>query len=717
MRKTLLLLSVLLIFSPLRLNSQSHYEVNLAGFSSNKYDEFCPVIYHDQIVFTSNQENDLMVTYKNTRNAGLFNIYKVNVDPESWSSQPEVFSRNLFTPFNDGPASFSPDGNLIVYSRNIDTKVKAKNIFDLNNTLGLFFAELNEGEWTNLVEFKYNNIEYSITTPCFSPDGLDLYFASDMPGGFGGTDIYRSSFTNGEWGEPVNLGERINTKDNEVYPFMAPNENLFFASDGYDGLGKKDIYLTKFTDSDWILPVHLDAPINSKDDDFGLITNQDFTEGYLSSNRDKSDDIYQFSTLIPQLFNCDTLLENQYCYEFWDDMYPGMDSLPVVYEWEFSDGTKIRGLIVEHCLPGAGNYWAKLNIVDNSTSNTFFTQTSMEFELVDHIQPYISSREAGIINSSMQFSGQESYLPGFSIEEYVWDFGDGIFNTGPDIEHQFENTGIYAVKLGVRGYAEGNETKETRCVIKPVTIVLDNQALAMHLSGMVSLEITEQTAMERDTGEGSQDFSVYNVNPEEEVFRVEVLASQEKIMLEDTIFHPLRNDYEIKEFYLPNDSLYSYTVGEHSTLLETYGVYSDVVEKGFTSAKVRTYVLAHLPTEVIAKINRDFAEIANANFEFNESEVSDSSFQILDKVVKIMKENPDLVMEIAAHTDNIGSFEFNMQLSEARAQSIVAYIASKGIDKIRLVGKGYGESRPISTNSTEEGRINNRRVEFIILNK
>jgi outer membrane protein OmpA-like peptidoglycan-associated protein len=538
-----------------------------------------------------------------------------------------------------------------------------------------------------------------------------------MPGGFGGTDLYRCIYQNGEWGEPENLGETINTKGNEVYPYIAPNGDLFFASDGHEGLGKKDLFLSRLNDLHWIEPVHLHAPINSRDDDFGLITNGEFSEGFFSSNRGRSDDIYEFSTLIPQLFNCDTLLENQYCYEFWDDMYPGMDSLPVNYEWEFSDGTKIRGIKVVHCLPGAGKYWARLNIIDNSTSSTFFTQTSMEFELEDHIQPYITSRDAGIVNNLLAFDGLSSYLPGYTIEEYIWDFDDGTFLSGAETEHQFAKTGMYGVKLGVKGHAEGSNGTETRCVIKPVTIVRDNQALAMFMAGIESPEMAESTAVERDTSEASQDFSVYDVNPEEEVFRVEVLASQEKLQLEDTIFDPLREDYEIKEFYLADDSLYSYAVGEYASLLETYGVYGEVVEKGFTSAKVKTYMLAELPTEVIAKINRDFAELADANFEFNKTEVSENSYHILDKVVKIMKENPDLAMEIAAHTDNIGSFEFNMELSQRRAQSIVDYLVSNGIDKIRLLGKGYGESRPIETNSTEEGRMMNRRVEFIILNK
>jgi outer membrane protein OmpA-like peptidoglycan-associated protein len=710
-------LSMLLFFSSLVLKSQDHYQVSLTGFSSNKYDEFCPVLYRDQIIFTSNMEDELMVAHKNNKNKSLFTIFRVDADPENWSESPVVFDRNLVTPYNDGPASFSPDGKRIVYSRNIDTKAKAKNVFDLDNTLGLFFAEMIEGEWGNVTGFKYNSIEYSITTPCFSPDGQYVYFASDIPGGYGGTDLYRSVFENGEWSEMENLGETINTKGNEVSPFIARNGDLFFASDGHDGLGKKDLFLSRFSDSEWITPVHLSVPINSKEDDFGLVTNSEFSTGFFSSNRGRTDDIYQFSTLVPQLINCDTMVENQYCYEFWDDMYPGMDSLPVNYEWEFSDGTKIRGINVIHCLPGAGKYWAKLNIIDNSTSNTFFTQTSMEFELEDHIQPFITSRDAGIVNTMLSFDGLSSNLPGYTIEEYIWDFDDGTFLSGVEAEHQFAKTGVYGVKMGVKGIAEGTESRETRCVIKPLTIVRDNQALAMYMAGIESPEMAESRNMERDTSETSQDFSVYDVNPEDEVFRVEVLASEEKIQLEDNVFDPLREEYEIKEFYLASDSLYSYTVGEHNSLLETYGVYGDVLEKGFTSARVKTYVIAELPTEVIAKINRDFAELADANFEFNKTEVAESSYPLLDRVVRIMEENSDLVMEIAAHTDNIGSFEFNMTLSQQRAESIVNYLVSKGIDKIRLVGKGYGESRPIEANSTEEGRMMNRRVEFIILNE
>ncbi len=709
---------ILIVLIPMNLLCQSHYGVTIAEFSSSKYDEFCPVIHNGQLVFCSNMEHELLITYENKKNMGLFNLFTVNIDPESAQEDPKVLSKDLVTPFNDGPASFNKDGSLLVYSRNIDVNAKAKNVFDQTNTLGLFFAELNDGgEWIPSAEYPFNHKDFSITTPCFSPDGQYLYFGSNMPGGYGGTDLYRSELVDGEWNEPVNLGPGINTKGNEVYPFIADNGDLFFASDGHGGLGKKDIFVTRFDQSEWITPVHLEAPINSEEDDFGFITNQEFSEGYFSSSRGNTDDIYYFETLIPQLFDCDTILENNYCFEFWDDEYPGIDSLPVIYEWMFSDGTKIRGLTVEHCLSGPGKHWAKLNIIDNTTSNTFFTQNTMEFELEDHVQPYITSRDAGIVNTNMEFNGLNSYLPEFSIEEFIWDYGDGSFETGAEVEHVFEKTGIYSVKLGLKGLPDDTRGSEIRCVAKPITIVSDNQTLAMHLAGIDQGEGTETENVKIESHEIQQNFSVYDVNPEEEIFRVEVLSSEDKIMLEDPLFDPLRDQYEIKEFYISRDSVYSYTVGEFEALLNTYKVYNDVVELGFSSATVRTYVLAELPTEVIAKINRDFAHFSDANFEFNKTDVAETSYSILDRVATIMSENPELAMEIAAHTDNVGSFEFNLDLSEKRAESIVNYLVSKGVDAARLEGKGYGEARSIADNSTEEGRMRNRRVEFLILNK
>jgi hypothetical protein len=473
MKKAFIFLAILLFACTSNIYGQPRYEATITPFSAREYNEFCPVLHDGDLVFCTNQGADLLIVYKDERGKGLLNIFKVKSDSTNKYHSPEPFSRNLLTPFNDGPAAFSQEGKLIVFSRNLNTGKRARNIVDPGNNLGLFFAGLSEGEWIETNAFIYNNSDYSITSPCFSPDGQTLFFGSNMPGGFGGTDIYRCRLMDGQWSQPENLGETINTPGNELYPFIPGNNRLFFASDGHGGLGKKDLFLSTESESGWSIPVHLESPINSSEDDFGLFTDESFSKGYFSSNREGSDDIYSFSTRIPQLYDCDTLLKNNYCFEFWDDRYPEVDSLPISYEWEFSDGTKIKGERVEYCLPGAGAYWAKLNIIDSTTDKVFITQTTMEFELVDHIQPFITCPDTLQVKSEIFFSGLESYLPDYTIEEYIWDFGDGNYDTGPEVNHQYKTAGNYYVKLGLKGYAEDEAGQEIKCVIKPVIVITE----------------------------------------------------------------------------------------------------------------------------------------------------------------------------------------------------------------------------------------------------
>lgn len=470
MNKLLYVCFVFLLFQVNALG-QPRYVVHKLPFSSPDYDEFCPVVSGDSLIFCSNQENEFLLTYHDGRNKGLFNIFTVSLDLQGGEMKPSVLSKDLVTRFNDGPAAFSPDGQQMVYSRNQEVNTRRRNVFELSNRLGIYFAEFENGTWVPKGKFHYNHPEYSITTPCYSPDGKSLYFASDMPGGYGGSDLYRSDWIEEGWGEARNLGPEINTSGNEAYPFMAANGDLFFASDGHAGLGGKDIFLTRFEGGQWMSPIHLEYPLNSKEDDFGLVTNGDFSEGFLSTSREKSDDIYIFHTRIPQLFGCDDMRTNNYCYEFWDEEYPGIDSLPVIYEWSFSDGTRERGLRVTHCFPGAGAHWARLNIIDNRTDSTFYTQSSLEFELTELEQPHISSNESGAVDVPMVFSGMHSNLPGFLIEQYIWDFGDGEFAEGPEVEHVYKNSGFYTVKLGLKGYSEGGSQLQTRCVQKRVKIM------------------------------------------------------------------------------------------------------------------------------------------------------------------------------------------------------------------------------------------------------
>ncbi len=695
------------------------YSVRLAPFSSNKYDEFSPVYYKNGIVFCSSWKNDVFITYSTPEKKELLNMYYVKLVNDSINLESlGILSKELMTNFNDGPATFNTDGNVIYYSRNNDVDYKIRDVFDPKNKLGIYSAELTNGIWTNIKPFKYNNLNYSITTPSLAPDGKRLYFASDMPGGFGGADLYYCEWNNNDWDEPVNLGSKVNTTGNEAYPFASKSGELYFSSDGHKGLGKKDIFFSKEVEGEWITPIHLDPPINSKEDDFGLVTDLNLEGGYFSSHRKKTDDIFSFKTEIHQFTNCDSLQENHYCFLFYDEGFPDVvDTLPLRYEWDFGDGGKVVGLEAEHCFPGPGKYSVQLNIIDNITGNTFFTQSSYEFELEDIEQPFINSTDASIVGNKIEFDGLKTNLPDFEIADYIWNFGDGYKAKGSVVGHTYQNKGEYIVQLGLLGKKDSLGVIPKTCVYKKINILEDYQAMAMHtakakgeLAALLEIEQSDQSVVDNL-------YSYGYALQQNAVFRVEILNSDTQLSIDTSLFDPLRGEYDIKEVYLKGENLYSYTFGEEKGVLETYSIYNEMIALGYNNARVRSYILADMAEDELIELTRAFGEFADALFEFDKHRITSASYPILNRLVEIMNKYPFIKLEIAAHTDNMGSFEYNMNLSRRRVQSIVDYLVGKGISDHRIIGKGYGESRPIATNNTEEGREMNRRVEFIVINK
>lgn len=206
------------------------------------------------------------------------------------------FSQTLNTKYHEGPATFSHDGQQIIFTRNNYNNGRAKESAGGVNKLKLYTAVQQDGGWKDIVELPFNSDEYSVGHPALNHEDDLLYFASDMPGGFGGTDLYVARFQNGRWSRPTNLGNTVNTKGNELFPFIDDAGNLYFASDGHKGLGGLDIFFATLTNGVTAQSIeHLDAPINSPQDDFGLITDSNRQGGYFSSNRrEGNDDIYRF---------------------------------------------------------------------------------------------------------------------------------------------------------------------------------------------------------------------------------------------------------------------------------------------------------------------------------------------------------------------------------------------------------------------------------------
>ena len=227
----------------------------------------------------------------------FFNYFTVDAK----SNKVGKFQRKSNSKFNEGPLCFTPDGKRVFFTRNS----KKKNLATQKRELMLFTAEVStKGKWSNITPCNINNKMYSVGHPAISKEGDYIVFASEAPGGQGGTDLYVASLdANGTIGDPINLGAKVNTTGNEFFPWFSPEGQLFFSSNGLKGLGGYDLFVTELKNGkDVFNPMNLEAPINSAADDIAIVYHEDM-KGYMSSNREKNNDnIYSFSQLRPIVF-------------------------------------------------------------------------------------------------------------------------------------------------------------------------------------------------------------------------------------------------------------------------------------------------------------------------------------------------------------------------------------------------------------------------------
>ena len=258
--------------------------------------EFSAIPYDNGLVFVSDRGPDFINGLENPMNNMPFlEVYYASLKDGEFK-KPKTLSRVFVSSFHNGPVSFNKDRSTAVFTRVISVRNK-----DRENIIRpqLFVSEKSNKRWKKAVPFQYNNPNYSLAHPALSPDGKNLYFSSDMPGGQGGKDIYVCHKNGDEWSKPENLGSTINTESDESFPFITEDGSLYFSSDGWTGYGGLDIFKSEYKNGNWTDAVNLKSPLNSGADDFGFIFKDEKT-GYFSSNRSGGagdDDIYQFEML------------------------------------------------------------------------------------------------------------------------------------------------------------------------------------------------------------------------------------------------------------------------------------------------------------------------------------------------------------------------------------------------------------------------------------
>ncbi|TXI67386.1 MAG: flagellar motor protein MotB [Flavobacterium sp.] len=274
------------------------YTMDKTDVNSEFYD-YGPTFFGKQIVFTSSRsEGNQYSKIHDWTKQNFTDLFVASIDNDGKLGSVENFSKTVNTKYNESSPVFTKDGKTMYFTRNNYNDGKKRKSDDKVIMEKIYKAELVNGEWTNVKELPFSNDNYKTAHPALSPDEKTMYFASDMPGSFGNSDLYKVSIdSNGNFGSPENLGPTINTEGRETFPFIDADNNLFFASDGHPGLGGLDIFEAKSTNNSFEKPVNVGKPLNSQMDDFGYVTNKE-SLGFFSSNRDGGsgyDDIYTFT--------------------------------------------------------------------------------------------------------------------------------------------------------------------------------------------------------------------------------------------------------------------------------------------------------------------------------------------------------------------------------------------------------------------------------------
>jgi len=483
-------------------NSKALFSIEKTTLSEPKSNDFAAILTAtNEVYFVSTRNSKKIDKWSNEP---YIDIFKTTRNPDGSFSKVEEI-KELNSMYHDGPVTISADGNTMFFARDghstsLYGKDKKNNV--KVGQLGIYKAIKSNGEWIIQEGLPINSISYSVSHPSLSKDGKTLFFSSNMPGGMGESDIWKIAITENGYGEPINLGDKINTASREVFPFITNKNELYFASTGWSGFGGLDIFKVENN----LQIINVGKPVNTEKDDFSFSLNTEYNTGYFSSNRNGNDAVFEATPIC------------------------GIDLIVSVTDAK-------TGKNIEN---------AKLTILDENNSVVSVTETNT----------------LGKCNQLLKCD--ESYSIQITASNY-------------------ENVGFPISK------------SESNLIEIPVKLTPN-----------------------------------------------EVVITDKEILLGDVYF------------------------------------------------------------------------------EFNKSNITPVGAAQLDKLVAVLNANPTMIISVKSHSDSKGNFTYNLKLSEQRAQATVQYIISKGINKNRVSGKGYGFTEPkiaCSTNCTEEENTINRRSEFIILKK
>ncbi len=568
-------------------------------------------------------------------------------------------SGKLNTKYHEGPLSYNQGTKTLAFTRNNYFKGKVKRSSDHINKLNIYFATAEGEEWKNITPFQHNSKEYSTGHPSFSEDGKKLYFSSDMPGGYGGSDLYVCTYENNTWTKPENLGPTINTEGNELFPFIYKDSLLCFSSNGWGGMGGLDVFHSEIKNNSFAKPENQGAPVNSPSDDFGFIFTNAGKNGFFSSNRaggKGSDDIYRFTyTMRPTAI-----------------IIVDKDEVKAVQKAHIQIllGDK---LLVEKDADGEGKSFVQL-------------RPCTEYKIITTGDGYPKHEQ--VLKSNCPASKEDLRVLMKRPKLYV-----NVFD-------KYLNKDIAGAKVIVTDLTkpsnpsmEGNA--DEKGFIRFYLIPCHEYNVVAKKEGMpdVSRKVTapcDENGTDPLVRLGTGIAPIRGVSIEIKV--VDELSNTPIANAKVRMLNKKSND--LMEFLTDDNGMFETTLNENTNWLinsSRIGYFSTSKSKSDITANkgdkklFKELKLLKLREGGIIALEGIFYDLAK-------SDIRPDAAKVLDYVVLVMEENPSLVIELGSHTDSRGTDADNLKLSDARAKSAADYIVSKGVASNRITGKGYGET-------------------------
>lgn len=747
----------------LYMNKAVEYDIKNVSKINTQRSEFSPVYINGKLIFIGEKQHDA-TEYEVTESNGhpFMNVYITDING-SEGERSKLFSKNINSAAHDGPLCVSADGKTLFFTR---TKNEVKR--NLVNTAKIYTAKGSERKWKDITEFEYNSNQYSVAHPSISYDNTALFFSSDMPGGFGGKDIWMCKRDGNSWGKPVNLGPDINTSGNEMFPYIRKDGILYFSSDGLPGFGGLDIYSARMINGQWILSRNEGLNINGSFDDFAPFFIND-SIGYFSSNRlggKGKDDIYYFKYTNKNISVKGTI----YLTENADQP---ADNLKVVLADNAGnrlDSTKTneKGFFEFKNLDADKTYMAIIDENDPRFSGKSRYYLANDYNIIARV-----TNKKG--NDRFVFKNlpvDKNAIPDLEVDDNLSIAGNLLYGENPSMP--LKNTRLRLTS------PTGDVIEETttndfgafafRNLPTDQNFIITVEESDITLPPKTKVTLTNKSGKTLKTfytGEGKFRFEL--LKAEKEVMN-DLMVDDESLIMElfgyayDQNKKPIANAqlmvYEennkmsnqvIKtsqngKFNFKNlkaDKSYMFAADEDDPafngvnkiyLADSKGrIYKTLVRDGkgrfeFKLLEVDKNAMGEFVVDdpwlaVLAMKNKKEKEqltiIENIYYAFGDFKFDADGQKILDKVINVLKQNPKLLIELSSHTDSRSSDDFNKKLSQKRAQFAVDYIIKQGIDKKRLKAVGYGESKLLNHCANgidcndDEHKIN-RRTEFKI---